>query len=40
MKDYNCHYGMSTKKTNVYINFNKIYENLEILSFHVTGYLN
>ena len=25
MKDYTCHYVERTKKTNVYINFNKIY---------------
>ena len=28
MKDYTCHYVVSTKKTNVYINFNKMYVNL------------
>jgi len=28
------------KKTNVYINFNKINENFEIFCLRVTGYLN
>ena len=30
MKDYTCHYVVSTKKTKVYINFNNIYVNFEI----------
>ena len=30
IKDYTCHYVVSTQKTNVYINFNKNNENLEI----------
>jgi len=30
MKDYNCHYVVSTQKTNVYINFNINNEILEI----------
>ena len=40
MKDYTCHSVVSTKKTNVYIKFNKIYVNFEISCLHVTGYLN
>ena len=40
MKDYTCHYVVSTKKTNVYINFNKNNENLEIVSLKLTGNLN
>jgi len=31
MKDYTCHYGFSTQKTNVYTNFNKNNGNLEII---------
>ena len=37
MKDYTCHYVVSTYKTNVYINFNKINLNFEIFCLHVTG---
>jgi len=33
MKDYICHYDVSTKKWNVYINFNKNNENLEIFVY-------
>ena len=40
MKDYTCHYVGSTKKTNVYINFNKINVNLKFFCLHVTGYSN
>ena len=35
-----CHYVVSTWKTNVYINFNKINVNFEIFCSPVTGYLN
>ena len=38
-RDYTCHYVVSTIKTNVYINFNKINVNFEIFCLHVTGYL-
>ena len=40
MKDYTCRYVGSTKKTNIYINFNKINVNFEIFCLHVTGYSN
>jgi len=40
MKDYNCHYVVSTYKTKVYINFNKNNEYLENFCLRVTGYLN
>ena len=40
MKDYTFHYVVKTKKTNVYINFNKNNENLEIFCLQVNGYLN
>ena len=33
LKDYTCHYVGSTQKTNVYINFNKIYVNFEIFVY-------
>jgi len=33
MKDYTCHYELSTQKWNVYINFNKNNENLEIFFY-------
>ena len=39
MKDYTFHYVVRTQKTNIYINFNKNNENLEIYCLHVTGYL-
>ena len=40
MKDYTCHYGVSTWKLNVYINFIKITRISKIFYLHVTGYLN
>jgi len=40
MKNYTCHYVVSTLHSNVYINFNKNDENLEIICLHVTRYLN
>ena len=40
MKDYTCPYVQSTKKTNVYINFNKKNVNFEIFGLHITGYFN
>ena len=40
MKDYTCHYAVSTQKTKVCINFIKINVNLEIFCLLVTGYLN
>jgi len=40
MEDYTCHHVVSTKKTTVYINFNKNNENLEIFCLNVTVYLN
>ena len=40
MKDFTCHYVVSTYKTKVYINFNKIEVNFEIFCLHLTGYLN
>jgi len=39
VKDYTFHYVLSTYKTNVYINFNKNNENLEIFCLQLTGYL-
>jgi len=33
MKDYTCHYGVSTLKTKVNINFIKNYENLKIFAY-------
>ena len=33
MEDYTSHYGLSTWKTNVYINFNKNNENLELFVY-------
>jgi len=39
MKDYTCHYGLSTQKSNVHLVFIKNNENLKYF-LHVTGYLN
>jgi len=33
LKDFTCHYYVSTKKSNVHINFNKNNENLEIFLY-------
>ena len=35
--DYTCHYGVSTLKTKVYINFIINNENLEIFCLHMPG---
>jgi len=40
MKDYTCHLGVSTKKSNGYLNFIKNIEFIELFCLHVNGYLN
>ena len=40
MKDYTCHYGVTTKKSKGFENFTTNDENMEIFYLHLIGYLN